>query len=389
VRRKKAQEMALQNLLNRTSQTLMREMPSLGYVMTRNNNNASRPRGNSKSRAKTTTDLAQHSVVSRDEKIAHRVNSQHEKLDEKRKSLKNQLSLNLRQLRDVDKEIDRAMSRRRSAREEKQYDVADRMMQKLPVLASRKNDLSQFKLKTIGKEFGDLLVQRASLVNSEESMKSLQSDFLEYCTHYQPKIFHYNMLLRGFENSGLAEDAEALIEEMKSREIRPDGRSISSMISVWREVKRVDKVISWINNARRRKIADKIDSSALDKALHFIVECGEISRADSILKWLPASSNLKLSPRTIVSLLSIEYSEWKVEFVDRISLILNFMDAESFSSALSFCSSKGYVDACVLLLQEMNYRKINHSMDELDFKLLKISLQASNQLHVLQNLSNK
>jgi pentatricopeptide repeat protein len=365
--------MSLQSVLARASQVLSREIKPIASMPQKLNlkEQVQNPLERSKLKEK---------------RLEEKAMVQHEKLDEKRIALKQQLSLNLRMLRDINTEIDRAHSRRRSAREEKLYEVADRMLEKLPVLKARKNDLSQFKLKTIGKEFGSLMMQRAILVNSEEQFKHLQADFDEYCKHFEPRIYHYNMLLKAYENLGMAQSAESLIEEMYSRKLRIDGKSISFVIGAWIKARKPDKVVSWINNSRRRKIAHTVDASTLDKALHFLVESGEIERVAVILDWLHDTSPLKLSPRTIVALLAEEFSFWKKTTIERIELMMKFMDDTSFNAALSFCCSKGYLDASIFLLREMNSRQIPHKLDHLDLKLLKVGLQASNQLSLLQQI---
>lgn len=296
-----------------------------------------------------------------------------DQIEERMEELKSKfLSIQV-QLSHVDDEINRAMARRRSALEDKNYEVADRMFETGRLMIQRKNDLTQFKLKTLGREFGDLMNEKTKLMleGSPELMTGLLNDFDVYVLFLKPKAFHYNMLLKGYAKLGSGVGAEDVFSEMLEREVTPDYMSYVAMMEAWISEDNVSKVLLW-KKKMAKELKKPLTGKILDELIRYFATKELYVEMRTLLLQAKKDVQFFLHDSTISAILNLDSTEDKL-----VELMLPILNEFGLEKCLRYYLSQGRTQSVVRLMVEYQKRNLKPHLDNLDSNILKVTLQTA------------
>jgi hypothetical protein len=305
---------------------------------------------------------------------------QEKEIDEQLQHLLSKMKYIKLRMQDVTHEIDVVLSRRRKATDEHKYEVADELYQKYHMLTKRKSELSSFLLHKLGKQYGDLMLQRAKNVKHSSQMTALLDNFDNSTKFLKPCAFRYSLLMMGYKNLGNPTAAEDLVERMMNPEdddkdalrVEPDAFCYAYIIDAWIAAGNAKKVKYWAE-----KLVKKVGYNfpAFSELVSFFAQNNQMKYA---LEWIRGADPKRtfLTPKAVGIILD-GFKGTEKDHFDLVEALIPLLNGRALDRALTYSNSRGFADSTLLLLSSMKAAGLRSNMDQLDWKILRVQMQAS------------
>lgn len=259
-------------------------------------------------------------------------------------------------IRNLDKEIDGAMLAYRKEDSTKRREIKDQSY----VLRQKKNEMTQTRLKTIGKEFGNVLVH-ASLSDKLEP-EHVKHSFDAYCRFFAPNVFHFNALIGMYSRRNMLNEAEGLLRYMEDIIIKPDRFTYKKLIHGAFLAHDAHAAMRYIDEMKAKRI--RMDQQIYDD---LILVCQEENRTKALefaLESLALGHGMRHNAVTATIATALERGD-KELWHQLEKKLLPRMDPESFDYLLAFYCKRGYAYHCFRVLKEMDKRSIKPDQQRL------------------------
>lgn len=214
----------------------------------------------------------------------------------------------------------------------------------------KKNLLTQHRLKTLGKNFGDLIVEVAKACEVEY----VHFVFSRYTQYFQAQPYHYNAVIFAHCKRKDMLAAVNVFNLMKDLRVNPDAYTYSKMVlgySLLDDAKEIHLLI-----AELRRLQIKPTEECMNDA---IATCSE-EYFDDAFEWSRLLMEWKFHLRSH-ALRSLLRSVYQHPYVGRrkswdlfeSKVIKHTLDGKLLNTFIVFYASKGYVDRCIPILRKI------------------------------------